>query len=82
MVHNGTQPIRIIMLNASIFRVSDKSEGEEKEKETPLLCTIIFLFLQVGCTDMLFHTGLCSAARNWRKLYKNLTVLRFLDAYT
>ena len=64
----------------SIFLVSGKREGEEK----PLfLCTIIFfLFLSRVYCHVLFLTGFCSATRNWRKLYKNLTVLSSLDAYT
>ena len=52
----------------SIFLVSGKSEGEEKHRETPPSLHYYFLFFQVGCTTMLFHTGFCSATRNWRKL--------------
>jgi len=36
-------------------------------------------FFQVGCTAMLFHTGFTH--KNWRELYKNLTILSSLDAY-
>ena len=63
------------------FLVSGKRKGEEREKETPPLCTIIFFFFQVGCTAIIFHTGFCSATRNWRELCKNLTVLSSLDDY-
>ena len=64
----------------SIFLVSGKREGEEEERDLPTL-HYYSLFL-VGCTAMLFHTVFCSATRNWREFYKNLTVLSSLDAYT
>ena len=69
-------------LYVSIFLVSGKREGEEKNRETPPFLHYYFLFFQVGCTAIVFHTGFCLATRNWRELYKNLTVLSFLDAYT
>ena len=72
-------------LYVSICLVSGKRKGEEREREReskkPLLATIIFVFL-VECTAMLFHTWFCSTTRNWRKLYKNQTVLSSLDAKT
>ena len=52
--------------------------GREAQKNPFFLCTIIFFFSK----QVLFHTGFCSAARNWRELYNNLTILSFLDAYT
>ena len=69
--------------NASIFLVSCKKEGEEKLRETPLSLHYYFLFFssRVYC-HVLFHTGFCSTAKNWRKLSKNLTFLSSLDAYT
>ena len=66
----------------SIFLVSCKREGEERKRDTPPSQHYYFLFFQVGCTAMLFHTGFYSATRNWRELYKNLTVLSSLDAYS
>ena len=66
----------------SIFIVSGKRKREEKNRETLPSLHYYFLFFQVGCTAMLFHTVFCSARRNWRELYKNLTVLSSLDAYT
>jgi len=57
--------------------------GGKRERETPPSLHYYFLlFFQVGCTAKLFHTGLCSATRNWKELYKNLTVLSSLDAFT
>ena len=41
-----------------------------------------YFFPSTVFCHFLFHTGFCSAARNWRELYKNLSVLSFLDAYT
>ena len=69
-------------LSVSIFLVSGKREGEEKNRETPPSLLYYFLFSQVGCTAILFHTGFYLATRNWRELYKNLTVLSSLDANT
>ena len=65
----------------SILIVSGKREGEEREGEPPPSLHY-YIFFQVGRTAMLFHKGFCSATRNWRELYKNLTVLSSLDAYT
>ena len=78
-------PVPIQGLQSSplyIYLVSGKREGEEKHRETPSFQYYSFLFFQVGCTAMPLHTGFCSATRNWRELYKNLTVLSSLDAYT
>ena len=65
-----------------IFLVSGMREREERERERTPPSLHYFLFFQVGCSAMLFHTGFCSATRNWREFYKNLTVLSSLDAYT
>ena len=48
---------------------------------TTYLHYYFLFFFQVGCTAMLFHTGFCSTTRNWRELYKNLTVLSSVDVY-
>ena len=58
-----------------------EGRGRKRERETPSSLHYYFLFFQVGCSAMLFHTGFCSATRNWREFYKNLTVLSSLDAY-
>ena len=71
-------PVCIQDLHSScfyIFLVSGKREGEEKCKEHPPFLHYYFLFLHVGCTVMLFHTGFYSAKRIWKELYKNLSVL-------
>ena len=66
-----------------IFLLSGKREGEEKHRETHPSLHYYFLVFQVGCTAMFYSTqGFCSVARYWRGLYKNLTVLSSLDAYT
>ena len=38
---------------------SGKREGEEKHGETPPSLHYYFIFFQVECTTMLFHTGFC-----------------------
>ena len=74
---------RVHRVPISIFSLFlARGRGKKERKKPLLLCTIIFFFFQVGCTVMLFQTGFCSAARNWRELYKNLTFLSSLDAYT
>ena len=45
-----------------------RERERERERETPPSLLYHFLFFQVGCNAMLFHTGFCSATRNWRKL--------------
>ena len=62
----------------TIFIVSGKREGEERGKKLSSL-DYNFLFLQVGCTAMLFNTGFCSAWRIWGELYKNLIFLSSLE---
>ena len=57
-------------------------EKRERERNPFFSALLISFFPRRGCTDMVFHTGFCSATRNWRELYKNLTVLSSLDAYT
>ena len=69
-------------LSVSIFLVSGKRDGEVKNRETPPSLHNYFLFSQVGCTAIVFHTGFYSTTRNWRELYKNLTVLSCLDIIT
>ena len=67
----------------SIFLVSGKMKGKgARERNTSFSALLFSFFPSRGCTAMLFHTGFCSATRNWRELYKNLTVLSSLDAYT
>ena len=82
IMHNA-QPIRILfsMFPFSLFLARGK--GKRSIEKPLLLCTIIFFFFpsRMYC-HVIFHTGFCSAARNWRELYKNLSVLSFLDAYT
>ena len=70
-------------LYVSIFLVSGKREGEEKHRETLLLCTIIFFFSKWGVLPcFISHRVIFSRKKNWRELYKNLTVLSSFDAYT
>ena len=42
----------------------------------------IVFFTKWGVLHCYSTNGFCSATRNWRELYKNLTALRFLDTYT
>ena len=60
-------------------------DWREREREKPrFLCmALLFSFFpRRGFTAILFHTGFCSATRNWRELYKNLSVMSSLGAYT
>ena len=79
----GTQPIRILnsMFPFSLFLARGKGK---RSIEKPLLSLhYYFLFFQVGCTVMFYSTqGSVQPQKKWRELYKNLTVLSSLDAYT
>ena len=59
-----------------------RGRGRRSIEKPLLLCTIIFFFPSRVYCHVLFHTRFCSAARNWRELYKNLNVLSSVDAYT
>ena len=79
----GTQPIRIQNSLFPFFLFLAIEGGGREAYRNPSFSALLFSFFpsRVYC-HVLFHTGLCSAARNWRELYKNLTVLSSLEAYT
>ena len=66
---HGAQSIRILHVSKGGGR-----EAQRNPSFSALLCS--FLPSRVYC-HVLFHTGFRSAPRNWRELYKYLTVLSF-----
>ena len=56
--------------------------GREAQRNPSFSALLFSFFPSMVYCHVLFHKGFCSAARNLRELYKNLTVLSFLDAYT
>jgi len=62
----------------SIFLVSGKREGKERERETFSALLFSVFPSRVYC-HVIPHRVLFSY-KNWRELYKNLTVLSSLDA--
>ena len=79
IVHNLS---RFYFLCFHFYCFWQEGRGREAQRNPSFSALLFFLFFQLGCTTMLFHTGFCLATRNWRELYKNLTVLSSLDAYT
>ena len=83
-VVHGAQPIRIKLsiFPFSLFLARGKHR-KRKHRETLLLCTIIFFFSNCGVLPcFISHRVIFIRRKNWRELYKKLTVLSSFDAYT
>ena len=64
-------------IQSQYFPCFRQRERKEKCRKPLLHCSIFFFSMPCDSTQ-----GFCSATRNWIELYKNLTILSSLDAYT
>ena len=81
IIVHGAQPIMILFSMYSFFLFLARGRGNRSVEKPSFSALLLYFFPNMVYCHVLFHTGFCSAARNWREWYKNLTVLSYLDAY-